>query len=114
MTRPDSNSSDQSANQDDAVWLDLVARLEGSSGNAPEAGNGEAKANRPFRDFDPWASPVPPRPSCPRLSGGPSSLGRSRRTLVRRRHPARVITTPTTTTAGSFRRSRQALQASIP
>ncbi|MDR7084036.1 hypothetical protein J2X01_003343 [Arthrobacter ginsengisoli] len=31
MTRPDSNSPDpdSSANQDDAVWLDLVARLEG-------------------------------------------------------------------------------------
>jgi hypothetical protein len=27
MNRPDSNSSDPSANQDDAVWLDLVARL---------------------------------------------------------------------------------------
>lgn len=31
MTRPDSGSPDQSANQDDAVWLDLVARLEGTS-----------------------------------------------------------------------------------
>ena len=29
MTRPDPNSADSSANQDDAVWLDLVARLEG-------------------------------------------------------------------------------------
>ncbi|MHA7289388.1 hypothetical protein ACX80V_07045 [Arthrobacter sp. MDT3-24] len=28
MNRPDSGSPDQSANQDDAVWLDLVARLE--------------------------------------------------------------------------------------
>jgi hypothetical protein len=27
MNRPDSNASDPSANQDDAVWLDLVARL---------------------------------------------------------------------------------------
>jgi hypothetical protein len=53
MTRPDSNSSDQSANQDDAVWLDLVARLEGSPGDAPEAGSGDSKAHRPFRDFDP-------------------------------------------------------------
>ncbi len=35
MTRPDSGSPDQSANQDDAVWLDLVARLEGKS---PDAG----------------------------------------------------------------------------
>jgi hypothetical protein len=42
MNRPDSNSSDPSANQDDAVWLDLVARLEGDTtgGTAePEAGN---------------------------------------------------------------------------
>jgi hypothetical protein len=31
MTRPDSGSPDQSANQDDAVWLDLVARLEADS-----------------------------------------------------------------------------------
>lgn len=28
MNRPDSGSPDHSANQDDAVWLDLVARLE--------------------------------------------------------------------------------------
>lgn len=34
MNRPDSGSPDQSANQDDAVWLDLVARLEATpSGN---------------------------------------------------------------------------------
>jgi hypothetical protein len=31
VTRPDSGSPDQSANQDDAVWLDLVARLEGTT-----------------------------------------------------------------------------------
>jgi hypothetical protein len=31
MTRPDSGSPDQGANQDDAVWLDLVARLEEKS-----------------------------------------------------------------------------------
>jgi hypothetical protein len=31
MNRPDSNSSDPSANQDDAVWLDLVARLQGDA-----------------------------------------------------------------------------------
>lgn len=42
MTRPDSNSpdpdsSDSRANQDDAVWLDLVARLEGRD---PGAGPG--------------------------------------------------------------------------
>ncbi|MFE4542486.1 hypothetical protein [Arthrobacter sp. NPDC056727] len=36
MNRPDSNSSDPSANQDDAVWLDLVARLQGDT-PAPDA-----------------------------------------------------------------------------
>ncbi|HAG59317.1 MAG TPA: hypothetical protein DIT15_04375 [Arthrobacter bacterium] len=40
MTRPDSGSPDQSANQDDAVWLDLVARLEAT----PAAGPGAADA----------------------------------------------------------------------
>lgn len=35
MTRPDPNSADSSANQDDAVWLDLVARLEGRDTDAP-------------------------------------------------------------------------------
>ncbi|QHK18774.1 hypothetical protein GU243_02155 [Pseudarthrobacter psychrotolerans] len=33
MNRPDSGSPDQSANQDDAVWLDLVARLEEKPGD---------------------------------------------------------------------------------
>ena len=86
MTRPDSNSpdpdsSDPHANQDDAVWLDLVARLEGRDpGAAPgtpstedgkdgkdDADDAErpdasltdgphtdsSAAPRPFRDFDP-------------------------------------------------------------
>lgn len=52
MTRSDSNSSDQSANQDDAVWLDLVARLEGTDTPAP-GGDGIGPSKRPFRDFDP-------------------------------------------------------------
>jgi hypothetical protein len=42
MNRPDSNPSDPSANQDDAVWLDLVARLEGKTPEAdaePKAGD---------------------------------------------------------------------------
>ena len=45
MTRPDPNSADSSANQDDAVWLDLVARLEGrdtdaeASPGSPDAGD---------------------------------------------------------------------------
>ncbi|MGP4033116.1 hypothetical protein [Pseudarthrobacter sp. 1C304] len=77
MTRPDPaspdpDSPDPRANQDDAVWLDLVARLEGK---VPDAGPGTAEAldggsgpgrpagsgtdapgpaaPRPFSDFDP-------------------------------------------------------------
>jgi hypothetical protein len=53
MTESDSNSSDQSANQDDAVWLDLVSRLEGGSATPPAAANSSATGTRPFRDFDP-------------------------------------------------------------
>jgi len=82
MTRPDPNSPDPDspdsrANQDDAVWLDLVARLEGkdpgASPAAPETGDGADRpdvaltdgtridgtrvdstgAPRPFSDFDP-------------------------------------------------------------
>ncbi|HSO91279.1 MAG TPA: hypothetical protein VLR70_09045 [Arthrobacter sp.] len=81
MTRPDPNSPDSSANQDDAVWLDLVARLEGrdtdASPGTPDVrqdreGNEDAEspeapvtdaatsadtdgsaAPRPFSDFDP-------------------------------------------------------------
>ena len=37
MTKPDSGAPDPSANQDDAIWLDLVARLEGSSSAHDEA-----------------------------------------------------------------------------
>ena len=79
MTRPDSNSpdpdsSDSRANQDDAVWLDLVARLEGR---------------------DPGASPGTPdvpgakdsgdeaeRPEAPVTDGG------RRRSTARQRRPA--------------------------
>lgn len=76
MNRPDSNPSDPSANQDDAVWLDLVARLQGDTpapgiGAGPEDGagsqgdGGTAAANdrgsdgpehgraKRFTDFDP-------------------------------------------------------------
>ncbi|AOT04109.1 hypothetical protein [Arthrobacter sp. U41] len=77
MTRPDPNSPDpdSSANQDDAVWLDLVARLEGrDQGAGPGtaegredtdgtedregsrtdgAGADSTAAARPFSDFDP-------------------------------------------------------------
>ncbi|MDQ0850834.1 hypothetical protein QFZ65_002772 [Arthrobacter sp. B3I9] len=58
MTRPDPTSPDSGANQDDAVWLDLVARLEGSPSPADPkdtAGGpaGDSAAARPFSDFDP-------------------------------------------------------------
>jgi hypothetical protein len=64
MNRPDPDSQDQGANQDDAVWLDLVARLESDAaagpaergtGNKPEPSEGPRGSGRPatFRDFDP-------------------------------------------------------------
>jgi hypothetical protein len=56
MNRPDPGSADQGANQDDAVWLDLVARLE-SDTPPPERNvpNPSAGPGRPssFQDFDP-------------------------------------------------------------
>ena len=54
MSRPDSNSpdpdsSDSHANQDDAVWLDLVARLEGRD---PGTGQGTPDAKDGRNDGD--------------------------------------------------------------
>ena len=91
MTKPDSGSPDSSANQDDAVWLDLVARLEGSpsapdaaappadagapspaAGTGPEespvtgaGGTGRPGSGASFRDFDPLglAPSAPAEPS---------------------------------------------------
>jgi hypothetical protein len=93
MTRPDSGSPDQSANQDDAVWLDLVARLEaqpatdtgaadaghaaipgadstgadssGSVATGPDAAVDTPGRAASFRDFDPLglAGPAPTEPS---------------------------------------------------
>lgn len=58
MTRPDPDSpdpdsSDSRANQDDAVWLDLVARLEGKDPAGVPGGAEGTPASRPFSDFDP-------------------------------------------------------------
>ncbi|MCQ6270431.1 hypothetical protein M8J71_08045 [Pseudarthrobacter sp. R1] len=70
MNRPDSGSPDQGSNHDDAVWLDLVARLEadspagpagtGTAGTdnaddpeAPEGTPAPAGRSATFRDFDP-------------------------------------------------------------
>jgi hypothetical protein len=53
MNRPDPGAPDQGANQDDAVWLDLVARLEADSPTADDAGT----------DSDPVTTPAPPHDS---------------------------------------------------
>jgi len=69
VTRPDSGPPDQSANQEDAVWLDLVARLEATptadsdaTGAGPVVGPHAAGPDTPpeapgrtssFSDFDP-------------------------------------------------------------
>jgi hypothetical protein len=70
---PDPESPDPGANQDDAVWLDLVARLEGTDAG-PVAG---APASRSFRDFDPLglAAPQPPEPPAARRPGPPDVAG---------------------------------------
>ncbi|MFJ5957877.1 hypothetical protein ACIQC5_18195 [Paenarthrobacter sp. NPDC092416] len=79
MNRPDPNSADQSANKDDdAIWLDLVARLEATpSPSTDEATAAEAAHDDPetaaadapdetagprrsaFRDFDPLGLSTP-------------------------------------------------------
>jgi len=49
VNKPEQNPPDPSANDDDeAVWLDLVARLEATSSGLPETGR-----RRAFTDFDP-------------------------------------------------------------
>src|SRR4051794_11781970 len=67
VNRPDSGQPDQGANQDDAVWLDLVARLESDTvairpeapapGEQTPIGTGPTAPDAPertsFRDFDP-------------------------------------------------------------
>ena len=75
MNRPDANSADQSANKDDdAVWLDLVARLEGTGASAAgsppsagpldpapgDAGGPQRGSNNAFKDFDPLGLTTPP------------------------------------------------------
>ena len=68
MTKPDSGAPDPSANQDDAVWLDLVARLEGSSSAQDEArrpGGADAPkpAGAPGSTESPAAGTAAPRPT---------------------------------------------------
>ena len=76
MNRPDSNPSDPSANQDDAVWLDLVARLEGKT---PEAG-AEPKADDARQDpaghpSAPAGSPTADTPDTSDSSSAGSAAG---------------------------------------
>jgi hypothetical protein len=73
MTRPDSGSPDQSANQDDAIWLDLVAQLEGKSpggsstaeGDSVPSDHGDADDGNPAKEgARPDATdPTPDRPA---------------------------------------------------
>ncbi len=103
MTRHDSgspDSQDQGANQDDAVWLDLVARLEADSPPsgphhaAPESLPGTRDAGAPagpgsatdrpgraasFRDFDPLglAGAAPAEQSAAEREGSRSGTGQA-------------------------------------
>ncbi|TLM81574.1 hypothetical protein FDW83_15475 [Pseudarthrobacter sp. NamE2] len=72
MNRPGSGSPDQGANQDDdAVWLDLVARLQEDSpaaGQDPGAADPAARTGpaASFRDFDPLGLAASAEPSAAR------------------------------------------------
>ncbi|WP_458778896.1 hypothetical protein [Arthrobacter sp. D3-16] len=59
MNRPDPGSPDQGANHDDAVWLDLVARLESDS-PADTAGSDTAGTDSVDRPGAPEDTPAPP------------------------------------------------------
>lgn len=67
MTRPDSGSPDQSANRDDAVWLDLVARLEGTASEDGSAANGSAAEGGTAEDST--VPNVPGHPANPEANG---------------------------------------------
>jgi hypothetical protein len=71
VTRPDSGSPDQSANQDNAVWLDLVARLEGTTSEDGGAADGSTADDTtvPNAPINP-ANPDAEGPGAP--SPGPS------------------------------------------
>ncbi len=80
MNRPDSGSQDQSANQDDAVWLDLVARLEEKPGDP--SGTVPASATTP--------GPIAPGPDAtcndtktPDLAGPEAAAGSGRSATFR-------------------------------
>lgn len=63
---PDADSQDPRANQDDAVWLDLVARLEGkvpdTGPGTPEVRDGGSGPGRPSAAGTDAPAPAEPRP----------------------------------------------------
>ncbi|MDD7834085.1 hypothetical protein [Paenarthrobacter sp. AB444] len=74
MNRPDPNSADQSANKDDdAVWQDLVARLEATQSAPdkpePESGQPNAGVRKSFSDFDPLGLSAPAAAPSPDAAG---------------------------------------------
>ncbi len=86
MNRPDPNTPDSGANQDDAVWLDLVARLEAGPGTPdtqPGSPEGRSPAARPFSDFDPLG-----------LSGAPPVELSAKERLARSAQPQEAPATP--------------------
>lgn len=96
MNRPGPDSPDQSANKDDdAVWLDLVARLESmpssalddapvteepggeagtDPGSGPDDGPGRAPS-RSFQDFDPLGLSGMSKRAAPEENAGSSATG---------------------------------------
>lgn len=77
MTRPDSGSPDQSANQDDAVWLDLVARLEADSTAGINAADtpGAAGIADPANPTNSASTPSPANTADP--AGTPDTTGKA-------------------------------------
>ncbi|WP_159707713.1 hypothetical protein [Arthrobacter sp. 18067] len=96
MNRPDPNSADQSANKDDdAVWLDLVARLEATQSSTAEeppssdqteptpgeAGPAPRESSKTFRDFDPLGLSMPPAEAAPEAAAVPATAEAAGRPL---------------------------------
>lgn len=79
MTRSDPGSPDpdSSPNQDDAVWQDLVARLERTDSGSAAGSGGGSPAARTFRDFDPLglSAPAPLNPAPNPPGGGVDDAG---------------------------------------
>ncbi|MGF6836008.1 hypothetical protein QF015_004210 [Paenarthrobacter sp. TE4293] len=96
MNRPDPNSADQSANKDDdAVWLDLVARLESTQSSVPEdpspsartapapdaAGEAKLESSKTFQDFDPLGLSAPATGTAPEAAAVPAPADNAVRPL---------------------------------